>query len=140
MYVDARSRNVYLLPSSQTILSVSGSAAMNSTWRRFARSATASPMLEANVPISKVTRSRVRIVQRVSGLERSVLADQRAAEQVEITNRVQHLVLDELVVVTKAFGVEHARLVEDDRILQTAAQREPRRAHRLDVLHEAERP
>ncbi len=58
MYVDARSRNVYRLPFSQTILSVSGSAARKSTLRCFARSATASPTLDANVPISSTAFSR----------------------------------------------------------------------------------
>ena len=58
MYVEARSRNVYSLPFSQTILSVSGSAAMNSTRRCLARSATARPTLDGNVPISSATRSR----------------------------------------------------------------------------------
>jgi len=50
---------VYLLPLSQTILSVSGSAAMKSTFFCFAKSATASPTFEANVPMMKWTFSRV---------------------------------------------------------------------------------
>src|SRR5690349_21633598 len=40
-----------------------------------------------------------RVVQAVTGLERGVLPDQRIAEQVEVADGVQHLVLHELVVV-----------------------------------------
>ena len=61
------------------------------------------------------------------------------AEQVEVADRVQHLVLDELVVVAQALAVQHAEVVEHDRVLQAAAEPEPGGAHRLDVLHEAER-
>src|SRR6202030_2721650 len=65
---------------------------------------------------------------------------ERMAEQINVADRVQHLVLDEFVVVTQTFAIQHARLVQHDRVLQTAAQRETGGAHRLDVLHEAERP
>ncbi len=58
MNVDARRRNVYLLPLSQTILSVSGSAARNGIFRCLAKSATASPTFDGNVPISMDTFSR----------------------------------------------------------------------------------
>jgi hypothetical protein len=75
----------------------------------------------------------------VAGLEGAVLADQRMAEQVEIADRVEHLVADELVVEAQALAVEDLGLVEDDRRLQAAAQAQARRPHRLDVLHEAER-
>src|SRR5262245_14187063 len=49
-------------------------------------------------------RASERVVERVAGLERGVLADQRVSEQVQVADRVQHLVLDELVVVAQALG------------------------------------
>src|SRR4051812_22128394 len=61
-------------------------------------------------------------------------------EQIDVADRVQYLVLDELVVVSQALAIQYARLVQHDRILQTAAECEAGRAHRLDILHEPECP
>ncbi len=79
------------------------------------------------------------VVEAMTRLERGVLPDERMAQQVEIADGVQHLVLHELVVVAQALGVEHAVLVQHNRILQAAAQRQTRGAHGLDILHEPER-
>ena len=80
------------------------------------------------------------LLRRVARLVRSVLADQRVSEQVQVADRVEHLVLGEFVVVAQALGVQDPRLVEDDRILEIAAERQTGGTHRLDVLHEAESP
>ena len=72
------------------------------------------------------------------GLVGSVDADQRVAEQIDIADRVEHFVFDEFVVVAQPFAVEHARLVENDRVLQAATKPEPRGAHCLEVGHETE--
>src|SRR5439155_7301836 len=85
-------------------------------------------------------RTRQRIVERMARLECGVLPDQRVPEQVEVADRVQYLVLDELVVVAQSFGIEHAEVVQHDRVLQAATEPEARRAHRFDVVHEAKCP
>src|SRR5439155_19852493 len=79
-----------------------------------------------------------RVVERMPGLERSVGSDQRMAKQIQVADRVEHLVNSKLVVVTQAFAVQDARLVEHDRVLQAAAERQARGAHRLDIRHESE--
>src|SRR5678815_5628806 len=52
------------------------------------------------------------VVERVPGLVRRVLADQWIAEQVQVADRVEHLVAHELVVVAQALAVEDLELVE----------------------------
>src|SRR4029450_2858631 len=71
-------------------------------------------------------------------LERGVTSDQWMAQQIQVADRVEHLLLGELLVVAQAFAVQNARFVEHDRVLQAASQREPRGSHRLDIRHEAE--
>ena len=46
-------------------------------------------------------------------------------EQVKVADRVQHLVLHEFVVVAKAFGVQHAEIIEHNRVLEAAAESKP---------------
>ena len=62
------------------------------------------------------------------------------AEQVEIADRVEHLVLHELVVVTEPVGIQHAVLVHHDGVVETAAEREALGTHALDLVHETEGP
>jgi hypothetical protein len=47
------------------------------------------------------------------------------AQQVQVADRVEHLVLHELVVVAQPVAVQHAVLVHHDRVVEAAAQREP---------------
>src|SRR5512138_1208166 len=82
---------------------------------------------------SREQRPSERVVERMTGLERRVLSDHRMTEQIQVADRVQHLVLDELVVVAQALAVQHARVVEHDRVLQAAAERETRRAQGFDI-------
>ena len=45
------------------------------------------------------------VVERVPGLVGGVLSDQRMTQQVKVADRIEHLVLHELVVVAQAFAV-----------------------------------
>ena len=60
------------------------------------------------------------------------------AEQIKIADRVEHLVLDEFVVVTQAVTVEHAVFVEHHGVVQSTAERQTVFAQPFDLLHEAE--
>ena len=71
-------------------------------------------------------------------LETGVLRQHRVADVVEVTDRVEDLVLGELVVVAQTTCVEHARIVDNDGVVHAAAQRQPTRSHRLHILAEAE--
>src|SRR5438128_10470291 len=57
-------------------------------------------------------------------------------EQINVPDRIEHLVLGEFVVVAQALAIEYPRLVQDDRILQAAAQRQTGSTDRFDILHE----
>jgi hypothetical protein len=59
-------------------------------------------------------------------------------EQVEVADRIEHLVLDELVAVAQTIGVQHAVLVEHDGVFQPAALRQAVLAQPLHLLHETE--
>jgi hypothetical protein len=56
----------------------------------------------------------------------------------QVADGVQDLVLDELVVVAQAVGIEHAVVVDDDHVVHAAAQAQAAGAHHLHVLGEAE--
>src|SRR5204862_3117831 len=56
----------------------------------------------------------------------------------QVADRIEDLVLDELVVVAKSLAVEDLELVDDHRVVEAAAEREPARSHHLDFLGEAE--
>src|SRR3982751_3324717 len=78
------------------------------------------------------------VVERVTRLEGAIGGEQRMADEDEVADRVEDLVLDELVVVAQALAVQHLELVDDDGVVEAAAERETARAHHLDVLGEAE--
>ena len=59
-------------------------------------------------------------------------------QKIEITDGVEHLVLDELVAVAEAVGVEHAVLIEHDGVVEAAALCQPVFTQPLDLLHETE--
>src|SRR6185503_8145703 len=83
--------------------------------------------------------TRELVVQRMAGLVRAESANDGMAQQVEIADRVEHLVLHELVLVAQTVRVEHTKFVHHDRVVQTAAKAEALSTHGLHVLHEAER-
>src|SRR5207249_8810222 len=58
-------------------------------------------------------RAQQLVVQRVAALEGDVAREQRLAGDVHVADRIEDLVLDELVGVAQAFGVEHALVVDD---------------------------
>ena len=83
-------------------------------------------------------RAQELVVERVPRFVRGVSADQRVAQQVQVADRVENLVLDQFVVVAQAVIVQDTEVVEDDRIVEAAAERKAHLAHRLHFLHEAE--
>src|SRR6185295_13853823 len=64
------------------------------------------------------------VVELVTGLVAAELADEAVAEKIEVTDRIEDLVLHELVLVAQAVFVEHAEVVEHDRVVEVAAERE----------------
>ena len=76
----------------------------------------------------------------MAGLVTDELADQAVTQQIQVANGVQHLVLDEFVLVTQPVLVEDAILIHHDGIIDTAAQRQILAAQELDIAHETERP
>src|ERR1700722_16796973 len=78
-----------------------------------------------------------RVVEPVPGFVTAEFADQAATEQIQIADRIEDLVLDELVLVTQPVLVEHADIVQHDRILERATQRQVVRTQRLQIAHEA---
>ena len=64
--------------------------------------------------------------------------DQAIAQQVQVTDGIQDLVFDELVLVAQAVLVEHALLVHHDGVLDAAAQGQVVGAQEFDVAHETE--
>ena len=67
-------------------------------------------------------------------------ADDRATGEIEVAHRVEHLVAHELVAIAQAAFVEDAVAADHDGVLERAAERQPGRAHALDLVEEAEGP
>ncbi len=78
------------------------------------------------------------VVHRVARAEGAVGRQQRPADDVEVADGVEDLVLHELVVIAQAVGIEHLVVVHDDGVVEPAAQGQAARAHHLHVLREAE--
>src|SRR3546814_14293393 len=64
------------------------------------------------------------------------VADDRRADQVEVADRIEHLVAHEFVAEAQALGVEDLLAVHHDGVVQRAAAGEAHGAHLLDVLCE----
>ena len=54
-------------------------------------------------------------------------------EQVQITNGIEYLVFDELIFITQPVLVQHAKIIDDDRVIHAAAERQVAFSQRLDV-------
>src|SRR5688572_29096462 len=67
------------------------------------------------------------------------LADQAMAQQVKISDGIQYLVLDELILVPQAILVQDTRIVDHDGILEISAQRQIVRAQLLNIPGKAKR-
>src|SRR3546814_7127497 len=65
------------------------------------------------------------------------MADDWGAGQIEVADRIQHLVAHELVVEAQAVLVEDGLAVDHDGVVQRAAAGEAHGAHLLDVLRQA---
>src|SRR5437899_3568449 len=66
------------------------------------------------------------------------MADDRCAGEVEIAQRIEKLVADELVGIAQAALVKDGVAADDDGIVERAAARQTRRAHAVDLVQEAE--
>ena len=69
---------------------------------------------------------------------RDQMADDGVTHERHIADDVEDLVPHELVVEAQGI-VEHARVADDDRVLERSSKGEPLLAHHLDLLEEAER-
>ena len=67
-------------------------------------------------------------------------SDEAVAEQVQVADGVQHLVLDELVLVPQPVLVEDTVVVHDDGVVEVTAESEVVVAQALQIAHESERP
>src|SRR5690606_36702509 len=90
------------------------------------------------VVLARTQRSREVVVQGMARLAGHIAGQKRLADQVQVADRVQDLVLDELVLVAQAVAVEYAVFVHDDGVVQAAAPGQPGRAQGLDLVDEAE--
>src|SRR5690606_24410018 len=73
-------------------------------------------------------------------LEPAELANQARPKQVKVADGIEDLVFDEFVFVTQAVFIEHMVLVDHDRVLHAAAERQIVRAKKFNVAHEPEGP
>ena len=64
-------------------------------------------------------------------------ADQWATQKIEISDRVENLVLDELVTVAKTVIINYTKVIHDDGVVQTAAPGESGFLQRLHILEES---
>ncbi|SPA45666.1 conserved hypothetical protein [Cupriavidus taiwanensis] len=83
-------------------------------------------------------RAQQLVVQAMAGFVRHIGADQRMAHHVQVADRIQDLVAHELVAVAQFLVVEHAVLVQHDRVVQAAAARQAHFAQGLDLVRKAE--
>ena len=59
-------------------------------------------------------------------------------QQIQVSNGVEHLVLDEFIAIAQPFAIQHAVFVEHHRIIEAAAERQPIFTKPFDFLHETE--
>src|SRR5262249_29546461 len=78
-------------------------------------------------------RAQQLVVERVAGFVAGELPDQAVPEQVEVPDRIEDLVLDELVLVAQPVLVQDAEVIEHDRVVEAAAERQVAGAHGLEV-------
>src|SRR5579883_1215534 len=77
-------------------------------------------------------------VERVPRALAAEVADDRRAGEVEVAERVEHLVTHELVDVAQALAVQHLIAADHHGIVERAAARQPGGAHLIDLMQEAE--
>ena len=77
-------------------------------------------------------------VQGVSGTVAFKLADEAETEQVQVADGVQHLVLDEFILVPKTVLVDDPVVVNNDGIVDTATKGKVLRPQVFEVPHEPE--
>src|SRR5215470_705083 len=77
-------------------------------------------------------------IEVVAGAHAAEMAEDRAAGEVEIAQRIEQLVAHELVSIAEAALIEDGIAAHHHGILERAAARESRCAHPVDILKEAE--
>src|SRR5690606_34532000 len=83
-------------------------------------------------------RAQQLVVECMSRLEAAELTHQALAQQIKITDGIENLVLDELVLVPQAVFVEYTILIHHDGVIHAATQRQILRTQVFDVAHEPE--
>ena len=54
-------------------------------------------------------------------LESAILANEAVAKEIQVTNRIEHLVLNELVIVSEASIVKDLVIINDNRVIHATA-------------------
>ena len=90
------------------------------------------------MPSVSEQRLQQAVVQRVAGPMRDEPAHRRGPGQRQVAHRIQQLVADELVGHAQAGEVQHPRLIDHHRVLQTAALGQAGGAELVDLLGERE--
>src|SRR6185312_5617217 len=77
-------------------------------------------------------------IERMAGPHAAEMADHRRTREIQVAERVEHLVAHELVDIAQPLAIEHAIAVDDHGIVERAAAREAGGAHLTDPMKEAE--
>ena len=74
----------------------------------------------------------------MTGFNSTEFADQTVPQQIQVADSIQHLVLDELVIVAQTILIQDLVVIHHDRIVDTAPQSQVHGTQLLDVTHETE--
>jgi len=85
-------------------------------------------------------RSQSRVVQCMSGFVSAKLPQQTVAQQVQVSNSIQHLVADEFVLEAQPILVEDTVLIHHDSVVNTATPGETLGPQILYLMDEAKGP
>ena len=94
-------------------------------------------VISCHAAVVSEQRLQQAVVQRVAGPMRDEPAAQRSAGKCQVADRIQQLVTDELVGHAQAGEVQHPRLIDHHRVLQTAAPGKAGGAELVDLLRRA---
>src|SRR5262249_43479668 len=78
------------------------------------------------------------MVHPVPGAAAVEMPEDRAAGQIKVPDRIEHLVADELVRIAQPPPLEYALALPDDGVVEPGAASEARCAQRIDLVEEAE--
>src|SRR5699024_7067837 len=78
-------------------------------------------------------RARQLIVEVMTRLMGGIACNQRVANEIQITDSVENLVLDEFVVVAQAIGIQDTVFIKHDGVVKTTATGQAGRTQGLDL-------